>query len=239
MSGKRNFASKLALIIIDLEKAFVMPDAPHAVKMAQDSLPACQKVIEATRKQGIPVFYVKRLYRDDGSDVEITRWEKWKEGGRAMRPQSTGSTSAEYMPEIAPQPGDYLIVKKRWSAFFKTELDLILHRLGVETVALIGTTTPNCIRTTAYDANSYDFEVIIIEDCCTSNTQEIQDANILDLKNMGAIMMTSKEYVNALPDKFPKQNLVKRIREEIELEGLEPQSLKKMDSDNIGWVDFW
>jgi len=239
MAVKKNLASKLALLVIDLEKAFVEPGAPHAIKMAPQSIPACRRVIEATRKHSIPIFYIKRLYRDDGSDVEITRWEKWKEGGRAMRPQSVGIASGEYMPEIAPQPGDYLIVKKRWSAFFKTELDLLLNRLGVETVAIIGTTTPNCIRTTAYDANSYDFEVIIIEDCCTSNTPEIQEANILDLRNLGAIILSSDEYIKALPDKLPRQNLINRIRQEIEQSETEPQAVSQLGEGKVGWVDYW
>ena len=55
-------------------------------------------------------------------------------------------TLDEYEP-LAPQPGDRVIVKPRFSAFFATQLDLVLRRLGVGTVVLIGTTTPNCIRT--------------------------------------------------------------------------------------------
>ena len=75
-------------------------------------------------------------------------------------------------------------------AFFHTELDLILRRLGVRTLYLTGTTTPNCIRTTCYDGLSLDSNVGILTDCCSSNRGEIQQANMVDMANIGATLMT-------------------------------------------------
>ena len=74
-----------------------------------------------------------------------------------MRPASRGLNGADVPEELRPQPGDYTIIKPRWSAFFGTELDLILRRLGVRTVILAGTTTPNCVRTTCYDAITWSW----------------------------------------------------------------------------------
>ena len=72
---------------------------------------------------------------------------------------------------------DYRIVKPRFSGFFGTPLDLILRRLGVDTVILAGTTTPNCIRTSCYDALSLDYDAIVLSDCTSSVTEEVQRAN--------------------------------------------------------------
>lgn len=226
------------MLVIDLENAFVLPGSVHEIKMANATIPACKKVIEASRGQGIPAIYIKRIYRDDGSDVEITRWERWLQGNRPMKMGSKGISSGEYIEDIKPRPGDYLIIKKRWSAFFRTELDLLLHRLGVDTVAIIGTTTPNCIRTTAYDANSLDFEVIIIEDCTSSNTKEIQEANIIDMKNMGAIIMSSEEFVQSLPH-VPRKGLVEKIRKAIQEERINPQIIEELDEGGVGYRDRW
>jgi len=55
--------------------------------------------------------------------------------------------------------GEYLVCKRRWSAFFQTELDSLLKRLGVDQVVVTGVQTPNCIRGTVWDANSLDYEV--------------------------------------------------------------------------------
>jgi len=230
--------SKVALLVIDMEKAFVLPGAPFQIKGALDTIPACKKVIEASRENNIPVFYVKRIYRADGSDVEPSRWEKWLKNGKAMQPGSTGIDSAEYVDEIKPQPGDYTIIKNRWSAFMFTELDLILRRLGIECVAIIGTTTPNCIRTTAYDADALGYEVIIVEDACSSNTPEIQKANINDMRNIGCIIMTSEEYVKALPD-LPRTHVVEKIRQDMAGNPTDPEPIQEFEDGTVGWRDKW
>lgn len=229
---------KAALIVIDLENGFVEEGAAHQIAMAKASIPACAKVITASREAEIPVIFVKRIYRQNGSDVEITRWQPWLNGGKAMTPSSCGLQSAEAPPEIKPKAGDYTIVKPRWSAFFQTELDLILRRLGVQLVILIGTTTPNCIRTTAYDANSLDYEVLIIEDCCTSATKEIQQANISDLKRMGAVITDSESYCQGLP-RLPFENLVSAIRLNMEDTKDNPEPIQEMADGSVGWFDRW
>lgn len=188
--------TKSALIIIDMERAFVEKNSVHCIAGAADTIPACAHAIETARKKNIPVFFVKRQYRLDGSDVELTRYDSWKKGGRSMAPDSTGENSDEFVKELSPLEGDYVIIKPRWSAFFNTELDLILRRLQIHTVILTGTTTPNCVRTTCYDANALEYNVVVLEDCCSSNTPEIQKANIDDMRRMGAVIMNSAEFDN-------------------------------------------
>ena len=73
----------------------------------------------------------------------------------------------------------------RNSAFFNTQLDLILRRLGVKTVILAGTQYPNCVRGTANDAMSYDYETVVCTDACSAKTPEVAEANIFDMRNMG------------------------------------------------------
>lgn len=186
--------TKSALIIIDMENGFINEESVHCIKNARATIPSCKKAVELARKKGIPVFFVKRQYRADGSDVEMTRYRTWDNGGRGMTPDSTGAASDEFPEDLRPEDGDYVIVKPRWSAFFHTELDLILRRLHIRTVILAGTTTPNCIRTTCYDANSLEYNVVILEDCCSSQTEEIQRVNIEDMKRMGAIIINTKEF---------------------------------------------
>ncbi|MCI9476195.1 cysteine hydrolase [Anaerovoracaceae bacterium 41-7] len=180
------FHKKAALIVIDMQKAFVEPGAAHCIAGAKATVPACAKVIAEARAAGSPVFWVRRQYRPDGSDVEFTRKAAWKAGGGTMAPGSTGINSEELAEGLMAEPSDYQIIKPRWSGFFQTELDLILRRLQIETVVLIGTTTPNCVRTTCYDAIALDYETIIIEQCCSSQTEEIQRANMEDMEHIGA-----------------------------------------------------
>jgi len=77
-------------------------------------------------------------------------------------------------------PGEYRVVKNRFSGFMNTELDFMLRRLKVETLAVCGTQYPNCIRATVFDAVSLGYETIVITDATSAKTPQIAKANILD-----------------------------------------------------------
>lgn len=183
--------TRSALILIDMERGFIDRESAHCIAQAEATIPSCIRALSIARLKNIPIFFVKRHYRADGSDVECTRYAAWVNGGKSMRP---GTEGAEEPHGLAPMEGDYSIIKPRWSAFFGTELDLILRRLGVRRVILAGTTTPNCIRTTCYDANALDYNVAILTDCTSSQTEEIQRVNLADMERMGAVLMDTDAF---------------------------------------------
>ena len=188
--------TKTALIVIDMQMGFINEASAQCIRGARATVPACAAVINHCREQNIPVFFVTRRYRADGSDVEHTRFESWRDGGKAMSPDCPEEISAGMPEEFGLCDRDYRIVKPRYSAFFHTELDLILRRLGVNTIVLAGTTTPNCIRTTCYDGISLEYNVAVLSDCTSSNTEEIQQSNLRDMANVGAQIMTSGEFIS-------------------------------------------
>ncbi len=189
---------KQALIVIDMQNGFLNPESPLCIRDARATVPACAQVIAACRRADIPVVFVNSAYRADGSDVEHTRRQLWAQGGKPLTPGSTGPISIENPPEFGRREKDYEIIKPRYSAFFQTALDLLLRRLKVDTVLLAGTTTPNCIRTTCYDAISLDYRVRVLEDCCSSNTEEIQRSNMRDMANVGAEICSSAGFLQEL-----------------------------------------
>ena len=212
--------NKTALVVIDMENAFIDPESPLCIRNALATVPACGRVIRKSRERKIPVFFVNRIYRRNGSDVEFTRYQSWYDGDRYLAPGSTGPLSIDVPAEFKPQAGDYTIVKPRFSAFFQTELDLILRRLGVTTVILTGTTTPNCIRTTCYDGISMDYNIIIIEDCCSSNTEEIQRVNMEDMARVGAVITSEEEF---LQDEFVIYDYAEEIRRRVQEDEAMPE----------------
>lgn len=183
-----------ALLIIDMQHGFIDSSSALCVKGAAATVPACARVLDAARGLGMPVFHVVREYAEDGSDVEACRRDAWVAGGRPVSRACASPRSLEEPAPLAPQPGDRVLVKPRFSAFFATELDLVLRRLGVGTVVIIGTTTPNCIRTTCYDALCLDYNAVIVEDCTSSRTPAVQTANIEDMAHIGAHIMTCDEF---------------------------------------------
>ena len=177
--------------MIDMQMGFLNPESPLCIRDAWDTVPVCAGVLAAARASGRMLVIVNRRYRADGSDVEKARRAAWEEGGKPLTPGSTGPISEENPLELKPVDTDYVVIKQRYSAFFRTELDLILRRKGIRKIYLMGTTTPNCIRTTCYDGLSLDYDVAVIEDACSSNTVQIQRANIEDMARVGAEILDS------------------------------------------------
>ncbi len=229
--------TKSALLVIDMENGFINPESVHCIRNAAKTVPALTRSIQIAREKGIPIFFVKRIYRLDGSDVEMTRYDVWKDGNRAMSPSSTGKCSAQAPEGLQPKSGDYSIIKPRWSAFFHTELDLILRRLGIRTVILTGTTTPNCIRTTAYDANSLEYNVVVLEDCCSSQTEEIQRNNIEDMQRMGAVILSSKAFEQY--DEYTITDQTELIRAELLQSSFAPEPFTQDVCGDVSWTDYW
>lgn len=205
-----------AFIIIDMQKDFNVPGAPFRVDCGLEAMPYIEKALAATRESNVPIFHVFRYYRANGVDCEITRYDAYKEKG--FHGCTIGEEGAEIMDSIKPIDGEYQIVKQRWSAFFNTELDLILRRLQVRQVILAGVQTPNCVRGTVWDANSLDYEVICLTDATNAKTPEVHQANLFDMKNIGIKLMTTDEYCAILkedPD-GPEATFQDRIKAEIE-----------------------
>lgn len=183
-----------ALIIIDMQKDFVLPGAPVCVSGAYATIPRIRRLLDYFRQQGLPVFHVTREHRADGSDVEITRLHRFLAG----TPHTVaGTEGCEIVDGLTPAEGEYRIVKRRFSAFMNTELDCILRRIGVSCLIICGTQYPNCVRATIFDAVSYGYHVINITDASSAETEEIKEANILDIRNIGVRCLCTDEFIES------------------------------------------
>lgn len=181
---------KYALIMIDMQRGFIDPSSPLCIPCAAGTVPACAEAIDLCHGAGVPVIFAVRHYRADGSDVEKCRHDVWLEGGQPLSETCDESMSDAFPEEFKVLDSDYRIIKLRFSAFFHTSLDLILRRLGVDTVILAGTTTPNCVRSSCYDALSLDYDVIVLSDCTSSVTMQVQQANLDDMARIGTRIET-------------------------------------------------
>lgn len=187
---------RTALIMIDMQRAYLEAESPVRIPGAKETVPACAELIRACRERDIPVVFVARCYRDDGSDVEHPRVEGWLKAGRPVSVSAEGILSGQFPEEFGVKPSDHIVVKPRFSAFFGTELDVLLRRLGVDTLLMAGTTTPNCIRTTAYDAIALEYNVAVARDCTSSATEEIQRVNLEDMARIGVQLIDSKDFID-------------------------------------------
>jgi nicotinamidase-related amidase len=180
---------KAALLIIDMQNDFVLEGKPLKVAGARAVIPKIQSVLTDFRKRSLPVFYILRVHRPDGSDVEITRKELFARSPFAVE----GTKGAAVIDELSPGPGEYVIPKVRMSAFIGTELDLMLRTLGISTLFVCGIQTPNCIRTTVFDGIAYNYPVVLIDDATGASSEDVHRANVRDMQNIGVRLVKTAE----------------------------------------------
>jgi nicotinamidase-related amidase len=178
-----------ALLIIDMQNDFVLEGAPLRVAQARSVVPKIYEVLNEFRRKRLPVFHILRVHRRDGSDVEITRQELFRKHPFAVE----GTHGAAVIEELTPWPEEYVIPKIRMSAFIGTELDLMLRSIGVEELVVTGIQTPNCIRTTVFDAIAYNYPVILVKDAVGAQSDDIHEANVRDMANIGVKIMNTHD----------------------------------------------
>ena len=144
-----------ALLVVDMQKDFCYADGKlYAGDHVKSIFEPLASVISAARKNNIPVIFTQDWHRDD--DVEFKIWP----------PHCTaGSEGAEIIDELGAEEKDYFVKKRRYSAFFGTDLDLTLRELGVRRLYLTGVLTNICVLHTAGDAVLRGYEVKLLKDC--------------------------------------------------------------------------
>ncbi len=150
-----------ALLVIDMLKDFVEKDSSLEVPSARKIVPNIKSKINWAKAKGIPVIYICDSHRE--GDKEFINWPS-----HALE----GTPGAKVIDEIAPQGGDFLIRKRRHSAFLGTNLEILLKELEIKTIFITGILTNVCIFFTAAEALMRGYEVIVYSDSVTSISQE-------------------------------------------------------------------
>jgi nicotinamidase-related amidase len=172
---------KPAVLVIDMLNDFVTGRLGN--ERVRSVVAPLQRLLEQARSAGIAVIYIGDAHLP--SDPEIAVW-----GPHAMK----GTKEAETIPELAPQPGDTVLEKRTYSAFYETGLDLLLRSLGVDTVVITGLHTNICCRHTAADAFARAYTIVVPEDCVNAFTEEEHREGIAYLRRVyGARITTSEE----------------------------------------------
>ena len=187
--------NKTCLLIVDMNKAFVGKGAPLEVPKAIDNVPRIKKLLECCRKNKIPVIHVSHVFRKDGRDRGhmYDFWPVLKEGF-----VEEGAEGTEIYPDIAPIDGESVVTKHRYSAWFGTDLDIIVRNLGVDTLIICGTTTDRCTGLTAYEAFMRDLKVVFPEDANATFQDEVQRGMLISLDMGAAMIVKTEELINRL-----------------------------------------
>jgi nicotinamidase-related amidase len=196
--------SKTALVFFDCLKLYYRPDDPvrWAEIEATGIVDAFTRINAASRAAGIAVFYPGADHRPDLRDqasiiVDAGIHGESGDGPRRSLPSAAlaGAGGTEILDEIAPQPGDYIVKKHRWSAFFQTHFELSLRTAGIDTLMLAGGAVEVGLANTARAARDLDFNQIILRDACSSGRQAVFDIYMNEIFPLFARVMTVDEAI--------------------------------------------
>jgi biuret amidohydrolase len=141
---------KRALLVIDMQNDFYGDGAPLQCEGATSTLPVINEALKIARAKGIPIFHIYQEHRADMSDFG-------QELERSKPHCVAGTFGVKFIEGLDIREGDYFILKKRFSSFFQTDLDMMLRGLGVEELIIGGIATDGCVRATAVDAHQLGY----------------------------------------------------------------------------------
>jgi nicotinamidase-related amidase len=182
-------APQPVLLVIDMLNDFL--DKWPAARR-HELCKSTNEMIGMMRNYRHPIVWVRQEFEPDLRDAFLEM--KLKE----IRITMKGTTGCEIVPELDFQPGDEILIKKRFSAFYGTSLDSLLEQLNPQTLILAGINTHACIRMTAIDAYQRDRKVILALDCVDSYDREHHEVSLRYMKDYIAEVMTNEELRHAL-----------------------------------------
>jgi len=160
---------KPAIIIVDMLKdSFNDAHGNPVTPFARSIVPRINQLTERARRRSIPVVFSMDSFLP--GDFIF--------GGKMKEHSLRGTPGAEVTDELNQCPSDYYSPKRRFSAFFKTDLDQTLRLLEVDTAVITGINSHWCVLGSAFDALANDFRAVILEDCCASYTREIHESTM-------------------------------------------------------------
>jgi len=172
-----------AVIVVDMQNDFLSEGGMFAragadIAPGRTTIEPTARVLEAARRAGMKVIYLKMEFQTDLSDAgnedapNLIRHLAFGVGQAVSAPDGTNSRvlikdtwNTEVVPELAPQPNDIVMSKHRYSGFFETELDSVLRESSVRNIIFIGVTTSVCVESTLRDAFFRDYKCLLLSDC--------------------------------------------------------------------------
>ena len=194
---------RTALLVIDMQNAFVAPGAPMEVPVARAIVAPINRLAAGLRRRGVTIVWVAHENRKDGRDW-AGFFDAFVAPGRraeAAAALAAGSELQKLWPELHVAAGDVRVAKNRYSALItgSSSLENILREKAIDTLLLAGTKTNVCVECTARDAMMLDFKVVLLSDCTAALSDDEQRATLENMIQQFGDVLTADEAL-ALPD---------------------------------------
>ena len=180
------------LLIVDFVNGFADPDVFGGGNI-RDAIKATIPLLAFARNKKWPVAYSRIVFADDDSDQNIFTQ---KVPGLLTLKEHTHNSAI--VSELASVAGELVVRKTIPSAFFGTMLTAWLAQRGVQTLFIAGAVTSGCVRASVVDAMSNGFKPVVLSDCVGDRALGPHEANLFDIRQKYAMVMTAEEAMLAV-----------------------------------------
>jgi ureidoacrylate peracid hydrolase len=176
---KVRMSARTVVIMVDVQNMYLQQDVRDVfgwppIFRLEETLAECAALLAEARSQGMPVVYTRAVSRADGADaMPSLRALRAAVGADAAAVPTDEAWASEIMDAVRPLPGDPVISKLRWDAFFGTELETILRNFDAKRLIIAGLQTNVCIDTTTRTALMKNFEVAVPEDAVSTDGEDL------------------------------------------------------------------
>jgi maleamate amidohydrolase len=185
-----SLSDSTALIMVDVTNSFYLEGMPNFYPEAARTLEPLRRLLEAARANQRIVVHAAEQHRAGFNDFE------WK---KLPKHHFIGESDAAFFPGFDPEgPREFLLPKRRYSAFFATDLAMFLHEQKITRVVVAGVKTNVCIRATVQDAFANGFEVIVPREATNSNRPHLAEASLEDIERYFGKVTTVNEAIAEL-----------------------------------------
>lgn len=194
-----------ALIIIDMQNDFLDSAGyfAHRGLPVQNLRASIEPVrqLRAALQPEVNVMFTQQVYETDGSD-DLARVHRIRPSGLSRSgvetPVVRGGWGAGIIPELQPHADDLVVVKRRFDAFYQTDLELLLRCKGVKTLVFAGVVADVCVETTLRSAYVRDFDVILARECVAAWNNASLARTISAVEQYFGVALTNSQILNAL-----------------------------------------
>lgn len=179
-----------AVVVVDMLNEFCKPGGAMVLPGYEALVPPQRRVIAAARQAGCPIVFVVDAHR---GNVRQDR-EFLKRTPHCVE----GSWGAQVIDDLEPRKDDLHVIKRRYSAFFNTDLDLTLKDSRVDTLIVFGVVTNICVRSTVHDAFFHGYQVVVPEDCVAATGPREQESSLYDIATHFGVVSDSTAVEAAL-----------------------------------------
>ena len=167
-----------ALLVIDLQKEFFTDDIGECVEAMRSILPRVARLLSAARKLGCKVIHTRESYQPDLSDVHAYRRSLNYVGapGPLGRFNILGEPGHEFVDQAKPLPGEAVVDKASFGAFYRSRLDTLLRADGIDHLILCGVTTQCCVHSTLREAVDRGYWCLTVADGCAASDPGMHEA---------------------------------------------------------------